>query len=425
MLKDFEFSFFKKISICVLIGFIFLLTSCSKENQSSDKFSERSPEKLMNLVVQNQIHELKEGEYKEGTWETVKQSDPPKGVAWYYPWGVTLYGILETGQTLNNSTYTDFVTKHNRIAANQYSYLRWQEKKFGEYVNPANMSQLMRLSALDHCGAMGSQLLEGVLTQNAKVTEEIKMVVDTIAHYISNEQARLDDGTLWRPEWDYGGDDQKKHIWGDDLYMSTPFLVRYAEYSGDRSYLNDAAQQIINMASYLQDDDGVWYHAYCVKKDEVNGFKWSRANGWAMVSTVEVLSAMSEDHPKYDRLLQIFKDHIEGLKPLQNNNGMWRQILDNTELWEETSSTAMFTYSISKAINENIIEDKYLEIADQSIKGLNQKINEKGEVIGTCEGTGIGHDLEFYKNREHPLDDSHGQGPVLLALSEYYKVKNK
>ncbi|MCF7886584.1 MAG: glycoside hydrolase family 88 protein [Candidatus Marinimicrobia bacterium] len=401
---------------------VLLLMTCAKKNQQSTKYQERSPQELMKLVTERQIHDIQPGEYQKGDWKMIENSRPPEGIAWYYPWGVTLYGILEVSKALDNSEYENFVIKHNKVAADQYAYLRWQEKKFGKHTKVAGMRQLMRLSALDHCGAMGTQFLEAVLEHDAKVTPEMEFVMDTIAHYISNEQARLEDGTLWRPEW--VAPQEEMHIWADDLYMSTPYLIRYGEYADDQSYLNDAVKQIINMASYLQDDDGVWFHAYCVKRDSVNGFKWSRANGWAMVSTIEVLSAMSQDHPQYDRLLEIFKDHINGIKPLQTENGMWRQILNNPKLWEETSSTSMFTYSICKGVNEGLLDKKYLDIADKAIKGLNQNIKENGAILGVCEGTGIGHNLEFYKNRKQPVDDSHGQGPVLLALAEYYKTKN-
>ena len=39
-------------------------------------------------------------------------------------------------------------------------------------------------------------------------------------------QSRLPDGTFWRPA-------VNQTIWGDDLYMSRPFLVRWSDHTGD------------------------------------------------------------------------------------------------------------------------------------------------------------------------------------------------
>jgi hypothetical protein len=45
-------------------------------------------------------------------------------------------------------------------------------------------------------------------------------------------------------------------------------------------------------------------------------------------------------------------------------------------------------------------------------------------VDGTCQGTSIGTDLNFYVLREHPADDPHGWGPVMLAGTEILRAKN-
>lgn len=37
---------------------------------------------------------------------------------------------------------------------------------------------------------------------------------------------------------------------------------------------------------------------------------------------------------------------MKTLKETQNEKGMWRQLVDDPELWEETSGSAMFTYAM-------------------------------------------------------------------------------
>ena len=44
-------------------------------------------------------------------------------------------------------------------------------------------------------------------------------------------------------------------------------LITLHRYKGDPAFLDDAARQIINFASYLQDEDGVWFHGYLVDEE--------------------------------------------------------------------------------------------------------------------------------------------------------------
>jgi unsaturated rhamnogalacturonyl hydrolase len=342
----------------------------------------------------------------------------PEGITWVYPWGVTLYGALRSTDATGDKDVERFVLEHNQIAARDYVWLDQVRQKAGDseetkaFVKKAKVRGLLNLGNLDSCGAMGNQMLEGILRHRDQETDAEKAAVARIADWIVNQQARLPDGTLWRPKSMDGT------IWIDDLYMAGPFLVRWSKYTGDRKYLDDAARQIINMAARLQDTDGVWYHAYFEPKKQRSPFKWGRANGWAMVATVEALSAMADDHPDHARLLDILRRQIAGVEKLQAPDGMWRQVLDHPELWEETSATAMFAYSIARAVNRGWIQPEHMAVARRAFAGISQNVTPEGVVKGTCAGTNIGMDLDYYVKRERPDDDLHGRGVVLLAGTE-------
>ena len=54
------------------------------------------------------------------------------------------------------------------------------------------------------------------------------------------------------------------------------------------------------------------------------------------------------------------------------------------------------------------------------------KVNAKGQVEGTCVGTGMAFDHAFYYNRPISSFAAHGYGPVLLAAAEVLTMlKNK
>jgi rhamnogalacturonyl hydrolase YesR len=377
-----------------------------------------------------QFGPLKDGDYTPvATIAAAEAARKPEGISWSYPWGVTLYGVIRSTDATGDKEMLNFALEHNRIVARYYAWLESVHQKTGDSAEwkafirdnkKVKTGGLLRLGNLDSCGAMGVQYLEGMLRQPELVIPEQKAVVARIADWIAVKQERLPDGTFWRPNsTNVSKFMEPGTIWIDDLYMGCPYLVRWASYTGDAKYLHDAAQNLINMAGRLQDKDGVWFHAWFEVAKKHTPWKWGRANGWAMVANVEILSAMPEDHPDRAKLLEILRRQIDGIKPLQAESGLWRQVLDQKTLWEETSCTAMFAYAIARAANRGWIDASNLAIARKAFAGLCAGyITPEGVVNGTCEGTNIGLDLEFYADRPRPNDDLHGRGVVLLAGTE-------
>jgi rhamnogalacturonyl hydrolase YesR len=200
--------------------------------------------------------------------------------------------------------------------------------------------------------------------------------------------------------------------------MGGVFLVRYGIYTHNQKYIDDAASNIIHQAALEADSDGLWFHGYFINDKQHAPFKWGRGNGWVTVTLVETLSAMKENDPLRPQLLDILRKQIDGLKKVQAPDGMWRQVLDKPELWEETSCTAMFAYGIARAANRGWIGKSNMEVARHAFAGLAKNVSPEGAVNGTCQGTNIGGTLEFYMNRLRPDDDPHGRGPTMLAGTE-------
>ena len=202
--------------------------------------------------------------------------------------------------------------------------------------------------------------------------------------------------------------------------MSCPFLIRWYQYTGNTNFLDDAANQVIGMAGYLQDTNGLWYHGYYCTNHYVNGIKWGRANGWAMVTTAEVLSVMPTNHPARATLLDILRRHIAGVEAVQATDGMWHQVLDHPEVWEETSCTALFAYSIARAVNRGWIDPTNMAVARKAFSAIAQlQVSASGVVSNICPGTSLSNSIAYYTNKLQPAtDDRHGPGPVMLAGAE-------
>jgi unsaturated rhamnogalacturonyl hydrolase len=369
----------------------------------------------------NQI--LTDGDYPAATnLDEAEAAKRPAGIAWNYPWGVALFGMERVSETTGDQPEHDFVVQHNLICARYYHWLAGLEDQFGadgkKFARDSSIKGLMTLGNLDSCGAMGNEMIVSMMRSPDKVSPEEREVVERIADWVAHKQDRLPDGTLWRSRV-MGGT-----VWPDDLYMGGVFLVRYGIYRHDAALIDDAAQQIIHQAALEQDTDGLWFHGYFVAKKEHAPFKWGRGNGWAMVTLVETLSAMDPQDPLQPKLLEILRNQIEGLKRVQAPDGAWRQVLDKPDLWEETSCTAMFAYGIARAVNRGWIGADNMGVARKAFAAVARHVNTDGAVDGTCQGTSIGTDLNFYVLREHPADDPHGWGPVMLAGTEILRAKN-
>lgn len=384
----------------------------------------KSPYELMKLITDQQLtdNKLKDGDYAKGSWEKVKASNMPQAMYWSYPTGVTLLGMQRVYGITKDKKILDFVTENNRISAEQYAYLRWQKQKFGTAYNIDGFEKLWRLDMLDDCGAMGAAILESNLRHKVQFTPALKELVDIAGNYVTKIQYRLKEGTFYRPYSPEGST-----IWADDLYMGLPFLIRWSEYAKDTKTLDDAAQQIIDYAGYLQDKNGVWYHAYFVDKKTASCCKWGRANGWVAVAIAEVLSVLPKTNPLYEKVFAIYKKHIDGLLTYQTESGLWNQVIDHPELtWgTETSCSAQFAYSIARGINKGWLDASYVPKVKKALTGLAQRVNVNGSISRVCMSTSIGDDLKYYNERSTNDEDYHGVGLMLLALTEIHIMQQK
>lgn len=408
----------RQLSLAVLA---FLAAATAAQAQGGS-ISDEQIRAVVERVAHHQLQPLIDGDYPVVTdLEQAKAARPPQGIAWFYPQGVMLYGMARSSDLTRDAAADQFDIRHNQVAARYYHWLAGIQQKFGadakDFLHATKLRQLMELGSLDSCGAMGNALLDSMMRHPDQVTAEEREVLARIADWIVTRQARLPDGTLWRPEQLNGT------VWPDDLYMGGVFLVRYGLYAHDLRYIDDAARNIINQAAREQDKDGLWFHGYFEATKTHAPFKWARGNGWVTVALVETLSAMPQNDALRPQLIAILKKQVEGLKPLQAASGMWRQVLDKPELWEETSSTAMFAYGIARAVHRGWLPASDMGIARHAFAGVAQNVTAEGVVRNTCAGTGIGTSLDFYINRPHPDDEPHGWGPVLLAGAELLSDK--
>lgn len=330
-----------------------------------------------------------------------------------YEWGVTYAGMLLAGETTGNPKYAAYTSE--RVNFLSKSLLAFSEF---EKNNPDKKHALyysLHPHALDDCGAICAAMIK---TEKAGKAENLQAIINNYIDYISNKEFRLEDRTLARNR------PQPNSIWLDDLFMSVPALAQMGSLTGDEKYFDDAVNQVLLFANRMFNyDKGLFMHGWIQGMDEHPQFHWGRANGWAVMAMVELLEVLPEDHPGRAQVLDLLRRHIRGLANCQDGTGFWHQLLDKNDTYLETSATAIYTFAIARSINRGYIDAKvYGPMVCLAWNAVSTKVNEKGQVEGTCVGTGMGFDPAFYYYRPVNVYAAHGYGPVLLAGAEMIQL---
>jgi unsaturated rhamnogalacturonyl hydrolase len=246
----------------------------------------------------------------------------------------------------------------------------------------------------------------------------LRPLIDNYIDFIANKEYRFGDGTLGRNR------PQKNTLWLDDLYMGVPALAQMGKLTGDRKYFDDAVKQVKQFAQRMfNEEKGLYMHGWVESMEKHPEFRWARANGWALMAKAELLDILPVDHPGYNFVMGQFKKHVAGLVQYQSGSGSWHQLLDRNDSYLETSATAIYAYCIAHACNKGWIDPvTYAPTAMLAWNAVTTKINAKGQVEGTCVGTGMAFDPLFYYHRPVNVYAAHGYGPVLLAGAELYQL---
>jgi rhamnogalacturonyl hydrolase YesR len=253
-----------------------------------------------------------------------------------------------------------------------------------------------------------------IKAERAGLKSNLRPLIDNYINYISTKEFRLADGTLARNR------PQPNTIWLDDLFMSVPALAQMGKLTGDKKFYDDAVRQVLQFSRRMfNKEKGLYMHGWVQGMDFHPQFHWGRANGWAVMTMVELLDVLPKTHPGYNAVLAQLHAHINGLSRYQDGTGFWHQLLDRNDTYLETSATAIYAYAIARAINKGLIDKRaFSPVAILAWNAVATKVNDKGQVEGTCVGTGMGFDPAFYYYRPVNVYAAHGYGPVLLAGAE-------
>lgn len=351
---------------------------------------------------------------------TMKRLPTPRDMGiWNYPRGLYLYSQYLVYKRTKDPRYLkyikDWVDSHvdeNGVMTN---------------LNPRGEKVEVRFDGLDNM-MPGNLLL--CLYQETK-DNRYKLAAERIRARFS-VYPRTTDGGFWHAayrtrEW---------QLWGDGVFMSMPFLIRYGSIFRDEKYADDeAAKQLLVYASHLNDPKtGLMFHAYdesgkstwANKETKQSPEIWCRAMGWFGMTIIEVLELLPKDHPSRPKLIAQLDQLIKAWSNFQDKKtGLWYQVVNkgsDPANWLETSSSSMYTFVIARAVERGYVNKSYLSVAKQGYAGVLTKISLGSDglpnLVDICEGTNVA-DLPYYFARKRLTNDLHGLGAFLIMNEKF------
>ena len=336
-----------------------------------------------------------------------------------YEWGVTYGAMLSVAKSTGDKRYSDYVRKRFSFLGTWLPVIKKSVDNGSLTSKDYPFKHCLEPKALDDCGAICTAMIKAIKTGNADEAG-LRPTLDVFADFITNKEHRLSDGTLSRVR------PLDKSLWLDDMYMGIPALAQLSVLTGKEVYLNDAVKQFKQFVPRMfNTQKGIYMHGWIEGMDPHPQFHWGRANGWALLTAVELLDVLPANHPDRPFVLAQFQAHVKGLAGYQSGTGFWHQLLDREDSYLETSATAIYAYCVAHGINNGWLDAQaYSPMAVLAWNAVSTKVNAKGEVEGTCVGTGMGFDPAYYYYRPVNNYAAHGYGPVLMAGAEIITLAN-
>ncbi len=355
--------------------------------------------------------------------QTADQAQKSRPANWNYEMGVVLQGIEKLAVITNDNIYNDYTQKIiDHFIASDGTIRTYVQDEY-------NIDNI----------PTGRQLLH--LYKKTKL-EKYKIAATTLYQQVT-----------WQPRNKVGGYWHKlkypTQMWLDGLYMAQPFATEYAILFNDTKKFDDIVNQFVWMEKYSRDaKTGLLYHGWDESKlqkwaNKATGTSpefWSRAMGWYMMGLVDVLENLPTTFKRRTELIAILNRLTSALIKFQDTKeGVWWQVTNKANQplnYVESSSSAMFLYALSKAVNNNYISSNYKTNITKAYNGIIKnfvRTDSLGNVhfIQAVAGAGLGGipyrdgSYSYYVNEPKRDDDLKAVGPFIQALIEYEKINKK
>jgi unsaturated rhamnogalacturonyl hydrolase len=209
------------------------------------------------------------------------------------------------------------------------------------------------------CNETGDSMLENALTK--------------LLHWALVGAPRNEDGIIYHL-------DNKKQFWVDSFYMLPPFLAKAGYYQEALKQCDGYWKALFSpqssLLSHIWDDENKRF----LRKDF-----WGVGNGWAaagMARVIDLLPVAFESNRQ--ELIVRVKLLIDGMLAHQCENGLYHDVLDDSNTFIETNAPQMTAYTIYRGVTSGYLEPAYLDIANRIRKAVIGKVDQYGLIQDVC-----------------------------------------
>src|SRR5438067_912312 len=139
----------------------------------------------------------------------------------------------------------------------------------------------------------------------------------------------------------------------------SPLLVKVGKLTGDNRYFQMASRHLAFMQKLVLRPDGLYRHS------PLTDAAWGRGNAFPALGLMLALSDLPVNHPLFSPLLGAFRQHMDALASVQDDDGLWREVIDRRGAYLEFTATAMIATSMLRGINNGWLDwDKFQPLVD-------------------------------------------------------------
>lgn len=354
-------------------------------------------------------------------WMIEKATKP----RWGYTHGLVVKSMLEEWKHTGDSSYYDYAKIYADSLIDANGHIKTM-KYLSFNIDNINAGKIL----FDFYAKTGDQ--------------RYKIAMDTLRKQMT-EQPRTKEGGFWH-KLKY-----THQMWLDGIFMASPFLAQYGATFQEPALFDEAVKQILLMAEKTYDPaTGLYYHGWDESREQkwantetgCSPNFWSRSIGWYGAAIVDVLDYLPQETAGRDSVVAILQGLAKSIVKYQDpQSGTWYQVTDQGARegnYLESSASALFVYTLAKAVNKGYIGKEYIEPIRKAFDGMTKnflRVEEDGSytITNCCAVAGLGGDSKRYRDgsfeyyiSEPVIDnDPKSVGSFILAAIEYEKMTQK
>ncbi len=390
--------------LIVALGAVAFVACTAPRQTETEKWSER--------MARSEMKRFPE------PWMIEKAKKP----RWGYTHGLVVKSMLEEAKHTGDTTY--------------YSYAKIYADSL---IDKKGRIKTMKYLSFNIDNVNAGKILFDLYTQSGD--SRYKIAMDTLRKQMS-EQPRTEEGGFWH-KLRY-----TRQMWLDGIFMASPYLVQYGATFNEPQLFNEAIRQILLIAKKTYDPvTGLYYHGWDESREQrwanpqtgCSPNFWSRSIGWYGAAIVDVLDYLPQETAGRDSVINILQGLCKALVKYQDpKSGTWYQVTDQGNRkgnYLESSATALFVYTLAKAINKGYIGQEYAAPTKKAFEGMVNnfiRTEEDGTytITNCCAVAGLGGDskkyrdgsFEYYISERVIENDPKSVGSFILAAIEYERL---